>query len=69
MADAALMGRKKSLVRPDREKIEPGHRQWHYRTHAAMLEDANASLVQPSCMFFYTSVLLFITKIPIFSYR
>ncbi|KAI0001725.1 chitin synthase-domain-containing protein [Russula vinacea] len=48
MADAALMGRKKSLVRPDREKIEPGHRQWHYRTHAAMLEDANASLVQPS---------------------
>lgn len=33
------VGRKKSLVRPDREKIEPGHRQWHYRTHAAQLED------------------------------
>ncbi|KAI0308112.1 glycosyltransferase family 2 protein [Multifurca ochricompacta] len=48
MADAALVGRKKSLVRPDREKIEPGHRQWHYRTHAARLEDTNASLVQPS---------------------
>ncbi|KDQ62928.1 glycosyltransferase family 2 protein [Jaapia argillacea MUCL 33604] len=31
--------RKKSLVRPDREKIEPGHRQWHYRTHAAQLEN------------------------------
>lgn len=52
MADAALVGRKKSLVRPDREKIEPGHRHWHYRTHAARLEDANTNLVQPSCMFF-----------------
>ncbi|KAI0257240.1 chitin synthase-domain-containing protein [Lactifluus subvellereus] len=46
--DATLVGRKKSLVRPDREKIEPGHRHWHYRTHAAMLEDTNANLVQPS---------------------
>jgi len=52
MADAALVGRKKSLVRPDREKIEPGHRHWHYRTHAARLEDTNTNLVQPSCMFF-----------------
>ena len=51
MADAALVGRKKSLVRPDREKIEPGHRHWHYRTHAARLEDTNTNLVQPSCMF------------------
>ncbi|KZS93523.1 glycosyltransferase family 2 protein [Sistotremastrum niveocremeum HHB9708] len=33
------VGRKKSLVRPDREKIEPGHRQWHYRSHAAQLEN------------------------------
>nr|GAT52894.1 glycosyltransferase family 2 protein [Mycena chlorophos] len=33
------MLRKKSLVRPDREKIEPGHRQWHYRTHVAQLEE------------------------------
>jgi len=48
MADATLIGRKKSLVRPDREKIEPGHRHWHYHTHAARLEDANANLVQPS---------------------
>ncbi|KAI0640218.1 glycosyltransferase family 2 protein [Trametes polyzona] len=31
------VGRKKSLVRPDREKIDPGHRQWHYRNHAAHL--------------------------------
>ncbi|KAG8683623.1 hypothetical protein FRC09_015957, partial [Ceratobasidium sp. 395] len=29
--DAADMRRKKPLVHPDREKIEPGHRQWHYR--------------------------------------
>ncbi|KAJ6617712.1 glycosyltransferase family 2 protein [Mycena sp. CBHHK59/15] len=31
--------RKKSLVRPDREKIEPGHRQWHYRSTVAQLEE------------------------------
>ncbi|KAG6809561.1 hypothetical protein H0H92_015785 [Tricholoma furcatifolium] len=37
--DPSRVGRKKSLVRPDREKIEPGHRQWHYRTHAAQMED------------------------------
>ncbi|KAI0068065.1 hypothetical protein BV25DRAFT_513849 [Artomyces pyxidatus] len=48
VADAAMVGRKKSLVRPDREKIEPGHRQWHYRTHAAQLEDVNSNLVHPS---------------------
>jgi hypothetical protein len=53
MTDAALVGRKKSLVRPDREKIEPGHRQWHYRSHAARLEDTNANLVQPSCKFLF----------------
>jgi chitin synthase len=33
--DPAKVGRKKSLVRPDRERIEPGHRQWHYRSHIA----------------------------------
>lgn len=37
--DPSRVGRKKSLVRPDREKIEPGHRQWHYRTHVAQLEE------------------------------
>lgn len=26
--------RKKSMVRPERERIEPGHRQYHYREHA-----------------------------------
>ncbi|TFK56433.1 glycosyltransferase family 2 protein [Heliocybe sulcata] len=37
--------RKKSLVKPDREKIEPGHRQWHYRTHAAQLEEGGRGRV------------------------
>jgi chitin synthase len=58
VADAALIGRKKSLVRPDREKIEPGHRHWHYHTHAARLEDTNANLVQPSSVFFCPSTPL-----------
>ncbi|EJC98606.1 glycosyltransferase family 2 protein [Fomitiporia mediterranea MF3/22] len=40
--DPSRVARKKSLVRPDREKIEPGHRLWHYRTHAAQLEDEGA---------------------------
>lgn len=30
--------RKKSLIRPDRERIDPSHRQWYYRNHAANLE-------------------------------
>ncbi|KAK7056158.1 glycosyltransferase family 2 protein [Favolaschia claudopus] len=38
-ADAERVLRKKSLVRPDREKIEPGHRQWHYRSTVANLEE------------------------------
>lgn len=37
--DPSRVGRKKSLVRPDREKIDPGHRQWHYRNHVAQLEE------------------------------
>ncbi|WVR04114.1 hypothetical protein IAU60_001113 [Kwoniella sp. DSM 27419] len=40
----ADMRRKKSLVRPERERIDPGHRLWHYREHAA--DDQVA--VQPS---------------------
>jgi chitin synthase len=45
-ADASRVGRKKSLVRPDRERIEPGHRQWHYRSHIA---EGNARVgVMPS---------------------
>ncbi|KIM47653.1 glycosyltransferase family 2 protein [Hebeloma cylindrosporum] len=37
--DPSRVGRKKSLVRPDREKIDPGHRQWYYRSHVAQLEE------------------------------
>lgn len=42
----ARVSRKKSLVKPDREKIEPGHRQWYYRNHAAQME--NEGRVMPS---------------------
>ncbi|EKM84253.1 hypothetical protein AGABI1DRAFT_52110 [Agaricus bisporus var. burnettii JB137-S8] len=44
-ADASRVARKKSLVRPDREKIEPGHRQWHYRSHVAQLEQEGSTRV------------------------
>ena len=45
------IARKKSLVRPEREKIEPGHRQWHYRTHAAGESNTSPGLnVMPSRM-------------------
>ncbi|KAI9569429.1 glycosyltransferase family 2 protein [Boletus coccyginus] len=46
--DQPRMSRKKSLVRPDREKIEPGHRQWHYRTHVEQMADDTKVGVQPS---------------------
>ncbi|KAJ3853954.1 glycosyltransferase family 2 protein [Lentinula lateritia] len=47
--DPARVGRKKSLVRPNREQIEPGHRQWYYRTHVAQAEEEGARVgVQPS---------------------
>ncbi|KAK7695219.1 hypothetical protein QCA50_002409 [Cerrena zonata] len=42
------VGRKKSLVRPDREKIDPSHRQFHYRTHAAQLQEGGDGSFQPS---------------------
>lgn len=45
---AAGVGRKKSLVKPEREKIEPGHRQWHYRSHAAGDTDIRGLDVLPS---------------------
>ncbi|CAK5273476.1 unnamed protein product [Mycena citricolor] len=38
--------RKKSLVRPEREKIDPGHRQWHYRS--AVTGEGGAVGVQAS---------------------
>lgn len=45
------VGRKKSLVRPDREKIDPSHRQFHYRTHAAQLQEEGDGGFQPSCAY------------------
>jgi chitin synthase len=39
----AKMSRKKSLVKPDRERIDPSHPQWHYRTHAARMGEQNGS--------------------------
>jgi chitin synthase len=42
-APGAKMARKKSLVRPDRERIDPSHPQWHYRTHAARMGEQNGS--------------------------
>ena len=33
------------MVKPERERIDPGHRLWHYREHAA--EDQMD--VMPSC--------------------
>jgi chitin synthase len=52
----ARVGRKKSLVKPDREKVEPGHRQFHYRSHAAQLEEHGR--VKPSSALFGISILL-----------
>lgn len=39
----AKMARKRSLVRPDRERIDQSHPQWHYRTHAARFGEQNGS--------------------------
>ncbi|CAO1625284.1 unnamed protein product [Sympodiomycopsis kandeliae] len=35
--------RKKSLVRPDRERMDPNHRQWYYRNHAAQLDAVDSA--------------------------
>lgn len=37
--------RKRSLVRPDRERLDPGHRLFNYRTHAAAMEADGAGIV------------------------
>jgi hypothetical protein len=44
----ARVNRKRSLVRPERERIEPGHRQYHYRNHAAQLDEHGTRNVMPS---------------------
>ncbi|TFK24293.1 chitin synthase [Coprinopsis marcescibilis] len=47
--DSSRVYRKKSLVRPDREKIDSHHRQFHYRNHVAQLEQDGENFgVQPS---------------------
>ncbi|KDQ15672.1 glycosyltransferase family 2 protein [Botryobasidium botryosum FD-172 SS1] len=40
--------RKKSLVRPERERIDPNHRQFHYRTQAVQMEAEGRMGVLPS---------------------
>ena len=35
------------MVRPERERIDPGHRLWHYREHA----QEDGMNIQPSCEF------------------
>ncbi|KAL4401855.1 Chitin synthase, class 3 [Malassezia pachydermatis] len=37
--------RKKSMVRPERERMDPNHRQWHYRNHAAQMDNTHGSNV------------------------
>ena len=57
--DPTRVLRKKSLVRPDREKIEPGHRQWHYRSHVAQLETEGSGRVgiRPSSASYFLPLL------------
>ncbi|KIP04155.1 glycosyltransferase family 2 protein [Phlebiopsis gigantea 11061_1 CR5-6] len=43
-AGGVPVGRKKSLVRPDREKIDPGHRQYHYHTRVAELQEEGGNV-------------------------
>ena len=47
--------RKKSLVRPDRERIDPSHRLWNYREHAREAETKGTGRIglMPSCMLFW----------------
>ena len=56
------VGRKKSLVRPDREKIDPGHRQWHYRNHAAqMLTEGGDALPSSAYLVSFLSFHLYLS--------
>ncbi|WFD02700.1 chitin synthase [Malassezia obtusa] len=38
LSSSTSFRRKKSLVRPERERIDPSHRQWYYRNHAAQMD-------------------------------
>ena len=44
-SNGADVRRKKSMVKPERERIDPGHRLWHYREHA----QEDQMNVMPSC--------------------
>lgn len=70
-ASAARVGRHKSLVRPEREKIDPGHRQWHYRNHVAQLEEEGQGRlgVLPSSTYWHHIVLYMDIDLILFSYR
>ncbi|KAF7316781.1 Glycosyltransferase family 2 protein [Mycena chlorophos] len=41
------VSRKRSLVRPDRQRIGPGHRQWHYHNRVAELEEEREHKARP----------------------
>lgn len=56
-SNGADVRRKKSMVKPERERIDPGHRLWHYREHAA--EDQMN--VMPSCE--YSKLFLYSAKL------
>lgn len=43
-ADSGIT-RKKSLVRPERARADPTHRQWHYRNHAVQMDQNQNSKV------------------------
>ena len=47
-SQGADVRRKKSLVKPDRERVDPGHRLWNYRNHAAAMEFDGNGMVGPS---------------------
>ena len=54
----ARVNRKRSLVRPERERIEPGHRQYHYRNMASQLDEHSTRHVMPSSMYFLSKFLI-----------
>ena len=48
--------RKRSLVRPERERPNSNHRLFHYRNRAAQLDVSGNVGVQPSCMLTQTLI-------------
>lgn len=44
--------RKRSLVRPERERPDPNHRLFHYRNRAAHLDQSGHGGVKASCEFY-----------------